>query len=141
MAQTPNNSYLVENTNGRAVRADVNSILDAIKTANSGATAPTANLTPGQLWWDTSNGVLNVRTGTTWRTISENHVFAANTEPGTNQSRAGDLWFHTGTSVLYVYVSNSWMPIATSTVILTSPNGTRYRLTVADDGTLGTTAV
>jgi len=28
-----------------------------------------------------------------------------------------------------------------SGVILTSPNGTRYRLVVADDGTLSTTAV
>lgn len=51
MAQQSN--YTVENGSGSVVRADINNILAAINSSNSGASAP-ASAVPGSLWFDTS---------------------------------------------------------------------------------------
>jgi len=52
--------YDIANGGGAAVRADINSALAAILSANSGATAPTATK-PFMPWYDTTNGVLKMR--------------------------------------------------------------------------------
>lgn len=46
--------YLIEDQSGASFLVDINSILDAIKTINSGGTAPT-DTEAGMLWGDTSN--------------------------------------------------------------------------------------
>lgn len=52
--------YDIANASGATVRADLNSVLDAIATNNSGATAPST--THAYQWWaDTGNGLLKIR--------------------------------------------------------------------------------
>ena len=70
--------------------------------ANS--TAPGAPLT-GQLWFDTSAGLLKVYNGTTFKTISA--ATASSSAPSSNV--AGDLWYDTVNAQLNVYNGSTWI--------------------------------
>lgn len=81
--------YNIVNDTGQNVRGDINLVLDAIMSANSGA-APPATLFAGTLWFDTSPeaaGILKLWDGGNW------HVIAAGTEyvPLTGGNILGDL--------------------------------------------------
>lgn len=52
--------YDIANGTGSAVRADINSVLDAIQSCNSGSSAP-ASTVAYQLWYDTTNYQLKIR--------------------------------------------------------------------------------
>lgn len=65
------NDLSIANADGATVRADMNSALQAIATAQSGSTAPGTTYA-GQLWWDTGNNLLKRRNGanTAWITVA-----------------------------------------------------------------------
>ena len=65
--------------------------------------APTSPLA-GQLWWDSSNALLKVYTGSTFKTVSSSTASA--TQPATGV--VGDLWWDTANSQLKVYNGASW---------------------------------
>jgi hypothetical protein len=58
MAQAP--SFVIQNDNGAAVRAQINQVLAALVTTHSGGTVPTATA-PGMLWLDTSTSPPTLR--------------------------------------------------------------------------------
>lgn len=58
MAQAP--SFVIQNDNGAAVRAQINQVLAAVVTTHSGSTVPTATA-PGMLWLDTSTSPPTLR--------------------------------------------------------------------------------
>lgn len=62
--------YDIANGDGATVRADINSVLQAIAENNSGATAPSVTF-PNMWWFDTSNNQLKQRdnANTAWITI------------------------------------------------------------------------
>lgn len=62
--------YTIDNGDGATFRADINAVLAAILTANSGSTAPTTTA-PFMLWADTANGVIKQRNAadTAWVTL------------------------------------------------------------------------
>jgi len=66
--------------------------------SGSNSTAPSAPLT-GQLWWNTTSDVMQVYTGTAWKTISS--ATAAASAPTNNVT--GDLWWDTTNQQL-----NAW---------------------------------
>lgn len=72
--------------------------------ANS--TAPGAPLT-GQLWWDTTSGLLKVYNGTTFKTISA--ASASASAPSSNVT--GDLWYDTTNQQLKVYTGAAWLVV------------------------------
>lgn len=72
--------------------------------ANS--TPPGAPLT-GQLWWDTSTGLLKVYNGTTFKTISA--ASSSATAPTSNVT--GDLWYDTTNQQLKVYTGTTWLVV------------------------------
>ena len=56
----PVHDYVIDNSTGANVRADINSVLQAILTNNSSSSAPST--TAAYMWWaDTTNGVLKIR--------------------------------------------------------------------------------
>ena len=56
----PQHDYVIDNASGAAVRADLNNVLAAIVSNNSGATAPSP--TYAYQWWgDTATGLLKIR--------------------------------------------------------------------------------
>jgi hypothetical protein len=52
--------YVIDNSTGANVRADLNSVLQAILSNNSSSSAPST--TAAYMWWaDTTNGILKIR--------------------------------------------------------------------------------
>ena len=72
--------------------------------ANS--TPPGAPLT-GQLWWDTSTGLLKVYNGTTFKTISA----ASSSSSAPTSNVTGDLWYDTTNQQLKVYTGTTWLVV------------------------------
>jgi hypothetical protein len=67
-------------------------------------TAPTAPLT-GQLWYNTTSGVLTVWNGSGWKTLASAN--AASTAPSSNS--IGDLWYDTTNAQLNVWTGTAWL--------------------------------
>ena len=74
--------YNIINQSGADFRADLNNVLGAIVTVNSGSTEPTTTYAH-QLWVDTSSSVLKIRNGTdnAWITTGVS-IIASNTFTG-----------------------------------------------------------
>lgn len=64
------NDYVVDNGSGVTVRADINSVLQAIVSNNAGATEP-STMYPNMWWYDTSTGLLKRRdnANTAWSVV------------------------------------------------------------------------
>ena len=69
----------------------------------SNITAPT-NPLAGQLWWDSTNNLLKVYTGSTFKTVSSSTASASAPASGV----VGDLWWDTANSQLKIYNGASW---------------------------------
>ena len=71
----------------------------------------TAPLRPveGQLWYDTSVGVdqLKIYDGTNW--VASGGLKKATAEPAVANSTAGDLWVNTESQQLYLFTGTSWV--------------------------------
>lgn len=63
----------------------------------------------GQLWYDTSVGVdqLKIYDGTNW--VAAGGLKKANSEPAVANSTAGDLWVNTESQQLYLFTGTSWV--------------------------------
>lgn len=137
--------YNIANGGGAAVRADINSALEAILSQNSGATAPTITK-PFMLWYDTTAGLLKTRNAadSAW-IISDNFQnFGAFCK--TNNSIVA--WTKTGngtastSTVIYVEVNGALKTIASGTAITmpTLASGTDYAIWAKPDATLEATS-
>jgi len=67
------------------------------------------NPVEGQLWYDTTPGVdqLKIYDGTNW--VSASGLKKGNTQPAANQSVVGDLWVDTDNQQLYLYTGAGWI--------------------------------
>jgi hypothetical protein len=90
--------------------------------------------TTGQLWWDTTNQILKVYNGTSFKVVSGSTSSA--TQP--TSAIAGDLWFDSDNDQLYVYNGSSWVLIGPSFTSGTGESGAIVE-TIADN--LGTNHV
>lgn len=77
------------------------------------ANAP-ARPVEGQLWYDTSEGVdqLKIYDGTNW--LSASGLKKGTTEPVASNSNAGDLWVDTDNQQLYLYSGSQWVLVGPS---------------------------
>jgi hypothetical protein len=74
--------------------------------SGANTTAPAAPLT-GQLWWDKTNTLLKVYTGTTFKNIGS--ATASATQPTSNVT--GDLWYDTTNQQLKVYTGAAFLVV------------------------------
>ena len=74
--------------------------------SGSNTTAPAAPLT-GQLWWDKTNTLLKVYTGTVFKNIGS--ATASATQPASNV--IGDLWYDTTNQQLKVYTGVTFLVV------------------------------
>lgn len=74
--------------------------------SGSNTTAPGAPLT-GQIWWDSSNDILNVYNGSAWKRIGG--ATSSNTAPSGAISVSGDLWYDSTNAQLKVYTGAAWL--------------------------------
>jgi hypothetical protein len=75
--------------------------------SGSNTIAPTSPLT-GQLWWDKTNNLLKVYSGTGFKTITGSTSAAS---APTTTVVAGDLWFDTSNQQLKVWTGAAWLVI------------------------------
>lgn len=73
----------------------------------------------GQIWWDTTNSLMKVYTGTAWKTISSST--ASSTQPSNNVT--GDLWWDTTNTQLKVYNGTSFTLIGPAFTTGTGQSG------------------
>lgn len=75
---------------------------------NFASSSPPTNPVEGQLWYDSTDGVdqLKVYDGTTW--VSSSGLKKATSEPEVSNSTAGDLWVDTNSSQLYLFTGSNW---------------------------------
>lgn len=123
--------YVISDDTGANVRADLNNVLQAILSANSGSSAPSATA-PGQLWYDTANGLLKVRNAADsgWNTLfsiagtpySEGNTLTIGTEIG-DIVQLADLGDTAGTPTLPAVdgsqltgIPGIWEDIASGTI-------------------------
>ena len=83
---------------------------------SANTTAPGAPLT-GQLWWDSTNGLMKAYNGSVWKTISS--TTAQSTAPTNNVQ--GDLWYDTVNAQLKVWTGAAWLLVGPA---FTSGQGT-----------------
>ena len=78
---------------------------------NFANSTPPRNPVEGQLWYDTREGVdqLKLYDGTGW--VAAGGLKKSTTEPSSTNSVNGDLWVNTSTSQLYLYSGGSWILI------------------------------
>ena len=71
--------------------------------------SPPANPVEGQLWYDTTQNVdqLKIYDGTNW--VAAGGLKKGPFEPDISNSVAGDLWVNTSTSQLYLYTGSGWL--------------------------------
>jgi hypothetical protein len=74
--------------------------------SGSNTTAPGAPLT-GQIWWDSSNDILNVYNGSAWKRIGG--ATSSNSAPSGSISVSGDLWYDSTNAQLKVYTGAAWL--------------------------------
>ncbi len=67
------------------------------------------NPVEGQLWYDTTTGVeqLKIYDGTNW--VSASGVKKSLAMPDPNTSNQGDLWVNTGSQQVFIYTGNEWI--------------------------------
>jgi hypothetical protein len=85
---------------GQFINDDIIRLLES----GSNTTPPGAPLT-GQLWFDSSAGLLKIYNGTVFKTISA--ATASSSAPSSNST--GDLWFDTVNQQLNVWTGSAWL--------------------------------
>ena len=78
--------------------------------SGANSSAPSNPLT-GQLWFDTSTGLLKIYNGTIFKTISA--ATSSSSAPSNNVQ--GDLWYNTTTQQLSVWTGSAWLVVGPST--------------------------
>lgn len=91
-----------------------------------------SNPVEGQLWYDTSLGVdqLKIYNGTNW--ISASGVKKGISQPAVAQSSTGDLWVNTTTQQVFVFSGTSWILVGPEFSDGTV-SGTRYQTIISSD--------
>jgi microcystin-dependent protein len=75
----------------------------------------------GQLWYDSTNGVLNVWDDTNWKAASG--IQKGPTEPAVPDSKVGELWVDTTNQQLRIFTGQRWILVGPSE---SSVDGLRY---------------
>jgi hypothetical protein len=93
-----------------------------------------SNPLKGQLWWDTTNNILRVWSGTTWKISTGATASNHNNPPGDLSSLGGDLWFDTTNGQLNVYSGTSWIVVGPTQTPATGNTGTLPALVTDTSG-------
>ena len=65
----------------------------------------------GQLWWDTTNNILKVYSGVSWKISTGATSAPTSSPPGDLSLVGGDLWFDSTTQQLKISNGNSWIVV------------------------------
>lgn len=82
-----------------------------------------ANPLKGQLWWDTTNNILRVWSGSSWKISTGATSEPYSTPPSDLSSLGGDLWFDSTNQQLKVYSGTSWITVGPAATPATGNTG------------------
>lgn len=68
---------------------------------------PPVNPVEGQLWFDTTNKLLKIYDGNTWRPA--NNIQRSNVQPSVDAASVGELWVDTINQQLYIFSGERWI--------------------------------
>ena len=88
---------------------------------NFASASQPVNPTEGQLWYDSTNGIMQVWDGTNWKAAS--NIQKSATEPSVENSKVGELWVDTTNQQLRIYTGTRWILVGPSE---SSIDGLRY---------------
>jgi hypothetical protein len=83
---------------------------------NFAASTGPGNPLKGQLWWDTTNNILKVYSGISWKISTGATSAPFSSPPGDLSALGGDLWFDSTNQQLKIYSGAAWVtvgPVAT----------------------------
>lgn len=95
---------------------------------NAGTARPSSPIT-GQLWWDTTNTLLKIYTGSVFKSITS--VISSATQPSSAIIQ-GDLWFDSSNLQLSVYTGTAWLLVGPS-YTSSQQKTTAIALTITDN--------
>jgi microcystin-dependent protein len=101
---------------GQIIAENFLSLLENFASANQ-----PVNPTEGQLWYDSTNGIMQVWDGTNWKAAS--NIQKSATEPSVENSKIGELWVDTTNQQLRIYTGTRWILVGPSE---SSIDGLRY---------------
>lgn len=87
----------------------------------SASNNPPINPTEGQLWYDSTNGFLQLFDGTNWKAAS--NIQKSPVQPSVETSKVGELWVDTTNQQLRIYTGTRWILVGPSE---SSIDGLRY---------------
>ena len=105
-------------------------LLENFASANSGGPS---NPIAGQLWWDTTNNILKVYSGSSWKISTGATSQPYSNPPGDLSALGGDLWFDTTNQQLKVYSGTAWVVVGPAATSALQTTGT-FAQTVTDTG-------
>jgi hypothetical protein len=82
-----------------------------------------ANPLSGQLWWDTTNKILKVYSGTSWKISTGATSSPFTSPPGDLSNIGGDLWFDSTNAQLKVYSGSQWITVGPPATPATGDTG------------------
>jgi microcystin-dependent protein len=88
---------------------------------NFASASQPVNPIEGQLWYDTTNGVLQLYDNTNWKAAS--NIQKSPTEPSVETSKIGELWVDTTNQQLRIYTGTRWLLVGPSESAI---DGLRY---------------
>ena len=88
---------------------------------NFASSSQPVNPIEGQLWYDTTNGVLQLYDNTNWKAAS--NIQKSPTEPSVETSKVGELWVDTTNQQLRIYTGTRWLLVGPSESAI---DGLRY---------------
>ena len=88
---------------------------------NFASSSQPVNPIEGQLWYDTTNGVLQLYDNTNWKAAS--NIQKSPTEPSVENSKVGELWVDTTNQQLRIYTGTRWLLVGPSESAI---DGLRY---------------
>lgn len=101
---------------GQIIAENFLSLLENFASANE-----PVNPTEGQLWYDSSSGVLNIWDNTSWKAASG--IQKGPTEPAVPDSKIGELWVDTTNQQLRIFTGTRWILVGPAE---SSVDGLRY---------------
>jgi len=88
---------------------------------NFASASQPVNPVEGQLWYDTTNGVLQLYDNTAWKAAS--NIQKGPTEPSVETAKVGELWVDTTNQQLRIYTGSRWLLVGPAE---SSIDGKRY---------------
>jgi hypothetical protein len=108
---------------GEILNENLVHLLENFASPNSGATSGPPNPLAGQLWWDTTNNILRVYSGTSWKISTGATSAPFSSPPGDLSALGGDLWFDSTNQQLKIYSGFSWVTVGPAATPVTGDTG------------------